>query len=245
MSGMRLQALDRSLIQPTYRPEAPPPAAEASSAPAVSDRDAQEPASKTLFEMMQEAREKAEAHKKAFELPKNGTRYADAPVEAYARLSRARNRAQISAASGYARRCIAQFKAAARQDSENAPRIRAAIRQLQKAVNRAGKKKRDLEREELMDSQRTGAEQREEQRAAQRLEQELRRRRTLRVIRESGYVREAVIDNQLQAHLAATRAELQSQAQSLPGAGSFDAAIRQYAEQPAEPAPAPAIDLEV
>lgn len=185
----------------------------------------------SLYEMIQEAREKAEEQRKRFQLPKSSIRYGDAPIQAYARLAKARNRAEVDAASGYARRCIVQFQAAARRDSDNAERIRAAIRQLQKAVNRAGKKKRELDRERLVDIRRSNSEKEDQRREAQRLRQELRRLKTMRVIRESGYIREAEVDNRLQSQLSATRMELREQAQRLADSVSVDTAIRQYTAQ--------------
>lgn len=97
---------------------------------------------KTLVEMIQEAQEKAAAQREALKLPKNPTRYGDAPLEAYARLARAKSAAQVSSATGYARRRLAQFKTALRTDSENSAKIKAAINQLQKAVNRGRRRKR-------------------------------------------------------------------------------------------------------
>ncbi|MCI8361084.1 MAG: hypothetical protein HFE86_07090 [Clostridiales bacterium] len=200
----------------------------------------------SLYEMIRDAREQIESQKKRFQIPKNSMHYGDAPMQAYARLARARNRTQVNAAAGYARRCIAQFKAALRQDSENADQIRAAIHQLQKAINRAGKKKRDLERERLAECQRARYERDKEFRQAQRVQLELRRRRSMRAIREHGYIREAEVSNRFQEQMAATRTELKTQAQTLSGTVSVDTAVRQYTAQTAAasaaPSPAPAID---
>ena len=88
------------------------------------------------------------------------TRYGDAPLEAYARLARAKDKAAVNAASGYARRRLAQFRTALHTDSDNAARIKAAINQLQKAINRGEKKKRELDREKLAErglAERTGS----------------------------------------------------------------------------------------
>ena len=101
-----------------------------------------------LYEMMRDAREKADARREQYKLPKN-TRYGDAPMLAYARLARARTPGEVSAASGYARRKIVQLQSALRSDPDNKERIQAAIRQLQKAVRRAGKKQRDVQGEKL------------------------------------------------------------------------------------------------
>ncbi len=106
---------------------------------------------KSLVEMMKEAKEHADEQRERFKLPKN-TRYGDMPMEAYSRLSKARTQAQASAAAGYARQKIQQCQAALRQDPENAARIRATINSLQKAVNRAGKKKRELQQDQITET---------------------------------------------------------------------------------------------
>lgn len=196
--------------------------------------DHAEEESKSLAEMIKDAQEKAEAHRNALKMPKNNVRYGDAPLEAYARLARARSAAEVNSASGYARRRIAQFKSSLRVDSENAAKIKAAISQLQKAVNRGEKKKRELNREKLEERRKARSEE-----AEQRMKQELRRRRAQRAIRESGYLREAEIDKRQNAQLTATRLELREQAQALGAAASrsLDSAIEQYAAQAAPEAP--------
>ena len=184
----------------------------------------------TLMERMIEAQKKAKEQRDKFRIPKN-TRYGDRAIEAYARLSRARRQSDVSAAASYARRQIAQLKIAKRQDDENAPRIQAAINQLQKAVVRAGKKKRDLNREELTEARRRRAAEKDQTAEAYRLRQELRRRQKLRMIREHGYIREAEIDERHQQQMAATRAEFRSQLENLAGSTGDPAVKAQYAAQ--------------
>lgn len=200
---------------------------------------------KDLVEMIRDAQEKAEAQREAMKLPKSAARYGDAPLEAYARLARARNAAQVSSAAGFARRRIAQLRTALRQDEENAPQIKAAINQLQKALGRASKKKRDLNQEKIAETRRRKAQIQQREREAQRLKTELTRRRALRSIRENGYVREAEIDSRMQQHMAAVRMELRQQAQDL--AKAYPEAAGQYAQYaastPAE-APAPQMDIQ-
>lgn len=196
-----------------------------------------------IHEMMKEAREKAEATREKFKSLKGTPRYGDAPIEAYARLARARNPAQVSAAAGYARRQIARLKAEKGRDPDNAKRIQAAINQLQKAVTRAGKKSRELDREKVAEARRKKLEQEKKSREAQRQRQELRRRQTMRMLRESGYIREAEIDNRMQSHMAATQMELRSQAQALASSlqPSVEAAARQYGAA-ADAAAAPPVE---
>jgi len=201
----------------------------------------------TLWEMMKEAKEKAEARRKQFQLPKN-SRYGDAAMEAYSRLARARSVADVNTASGYARRKIQQLKVAKRQDSDHARQIQAVINQLTKALTRASKKKSDLRREHLSELRAKKLAKEEENRKAQRLRNQLKRAKSLRKIRESGYLREAEIDNRLQAQITKTEIELREQAQELAEAyaPSADAAIQQYTAQiPAESStPAPELSVQ-
>ncbi len=200
---------------------------------------------KSLAEMMKEAKERAEEQRERFKLPKN-TRYGDMPMEAYARLSKARTQAQASAAAGYARRKILQCQAALRQDPDNAARIRATIQSLQKAVNRAGRKKRELQQDQLTEAQRAKAAQRREKQKALRLKRELCRRKTMRGIREHGYLRECEIENRLQDQLQQTRMELQQQLQQLNTSFGTtpEMAAQQYTAQAAA-GTAPAADAAV
>lgn len=191
-----------------------------------------------LYEMMKDAREKAEATREKFQsLKKGSTRYGDAPIEAYARLARARRPADVNAAAGFARRQIARLKAAKRSDPDNAKRIQAAINQLQKAVNRAGKKKQELNREKTAEARQKKLAQEKRTREAQRQRQELRRKQAMRIIRESGYIREAEVDNRMQSHISAVQMELRSQAQALTSSlqPSVEAAAQQYAASAAPP----------
>lgn len=201
---------------------------------------------KTLTEMMKEARERAEEREKMFQIPRNSQRYGDAATMAYSRLARARSAGEVDAASGYARRQIARLRAAKSSDCENAERIQAVINQLQKAVNRAGRKKRELSQEKLAAKRQAKLEREKRTREAKRLRHQLRNRQTMRVIRESGYIREAEVDNRLQNQLAAAKLELRQQMQELSESTqtSVEAAVQQYAAASAEPTPAPEISVQ-
>ena len=148
----------------------------------------------TLMERMLEAQKRAKERKDRFKIPKK-TNYGEIPMEAYARLARARTQGQAGSAAGYARRQIAYLQAQKRQaDSVDGPRIQAAISQLQKAVTRAGKKKRDLQKEEFTEIRRKRLEAKRERGKALALRRELRKQQKLRMIREHGYIKEAEID---------------------------------------------------
>lgn len=203
--------------------------------------------SKTLAEMIKEAQERTDAHREALKrMPKGNAHYVDAPLEAYARLARAKTASQVDAASGFARRRIAQLRGSLHLDSENATKIKSAINQLQKAVNRGAKKKRDLNREQMIKLRKARSKE-----AERRRDLELVRRRTQRMIRESGYLREADIAGRLAAQLTETQMELRSQAQSLAAANatSLETAVQQYAAEAASAgaetaAPAAAISVQ-
>ena len=187
-----------------------------------------------LAEMMKEAQEKAaEVAKQRDDLlkkTKSSRRYGDAAIIAYSKLARARSLGDVDAASGYARRQIARLRAAKRSDGENADRIQAAINQLQKAVNRAGRKKRELTQEKTSAAKQVRLEKEKRLREAKRQRHELRRRQAQRVIRESGYLREAEIDNRIQNQLAASKLELRNQMQELTTSTqvSLETAIQGY-----------------
>lgn len=199
-----------------------------------------------LVEMMKEAREKAAKREEMFKLPKNSQRYGDVTIMAYSKLARARSLGEVDAASGYARRQIAQLRAAKRSDSDNAQRIQAAINQLQKAVNRAGRKKRELSQEKLSAKRQARLEKEKRTREAKRLRHQLRNRQAMRMIRESSYLREAEVDNRLQDQLQASRMEMRQQMEELSDRtqSAVEAAVQQYAAASAQPAPAPEIDVE-
>lgn len=184
-----------------------------------------------LYEMMRDAKEKAEAVREKFSAVKPKPRYGDAPMEAYSRLARAKRPSEVNAAAGYARRQIARLKAAKQTDPDNAKRIQAAINQLQKAVQRAGKKNRELDREKLAQDRQKKLMQEKRTREARRQKQELLRKQAMRRIRESGYLREAEVDNRMQSQIAAVDMELREQARKLASSlqPSMEAVARQYA----------------
>lgn len=185
----------------------------------------------SLAEMLQDAREKADAHQKQLDKLKKVTpRYGDAPLEAYARISRARTPSQAGSAAGYARRRAMQLRAALRTDPEHADQIRAAAGQLEKAVGRANRKKLELNREQLSRARMKRMARENRRREEQRIRQELRKSQAMRAIRESGYFKEAEIANRQADQLTATKMELKAQAEQLgiSTQASIDAAMQGY-----------------
>ena len=188
----------------------------------------QEESRTSLTEMIRDAKEKADAQREKFKLVKISPRYGDAPLEAYARLSRARTPAQAGSAAGYARRRIVQLEAARRSDPDHADQIKAAVGQLRKAVSRAGRKKLELTREQLSRARQKRMDRENKRREAQRIKQELRRSQAMRAVRESGYFRETDIANRHADQLTATKMELRHQAEQLGAITSVDAALQGY-----------------
>ncbi len=189
----------------------------------------------TLLEQMIEARKKSEEMREKFKLPKNSRQYGDMAIEAYSRLARARNAAQVSSAAGYARRQIFRLKAAIRSDPDNARQIQGAINQLQKAVARAGKKRKELDHEELEEKRQKKLKEEAELRKAMRLRLQLQKQKTARMLRESGYIREAEINHRFNVQQDAAAAEMREQINSLSDSifSAQDAAITRYAAQAA------------
>lgn len=190
----------------------------------------QEESRTTLTEMIQDAKGKADAQREKFKLAKVTPRYGDAPLEAYARISRARTQGQASSAAGYARRRISQLEAAQRSDPDHADQIKAAISQLKKAVTRAGKKKLELNKEQLARARQKRMLREKKRREAQRIQQELRKAQSMRAVRESGYFRETDIANRQADQLTATKMELKAQAEQLGTAAqtSMGVAVQGY-----------------
>ena len=80
------------------------------------------------------------------------------------------------------------------------------------------RKDRGLTQEQLAERRRARAAMRKENGKAQRLRAELNRKRALRKVRESGYLRECEVDNRIQDQLQASRTELRLQMQQLTAA---------------------------
>ena len=212
----------------------------------------QEESAASITEMVKDAKEKADAQREKFNLAKVTPRYGDAPLEAYARLSRAKTVSQAGAAGGYARRRLVQLQAAQRSDPDHADQIKAAISQLKKAVGRANQKKRAITREQLARARQKRAAEENRRREEARIKQELRRAQSMRAIKESGYMQETVIANQQADALTATKMELKAQAEQLGIAAhaSMDAAMQGYssaiqtAQAVSAPVGAPQVDVQ-
>ena len=190
----------------------------------------QEEHTASLTEMIRDAKEKADAQREKFKLVKTTPRYGDAPLETYARISRAKTPAQAGSAAGYARRQLSRLEAAQRSDPEHADQIKAAINQLKKAVGRANRKKLELNKEQLARARMKRMARENRRREEQRIRQELRKNAAMRAIRESGYFKETEIANRHADAMTATKMELRAQAEKLGIAvqSSVDVAVQGY-----------------
>ncbi len=213
----------------------------------------QEEHTASLTEMIRDAKEKADAQRERFKLAKATPRYGDAPLEAYARISRARTPSQAGSAAGYARRRLMQLKAAQRSDPEHADQIKAAAGQLEKAVSRANRKKLELNREQLSRARMKRMVRENKRREEQRIKQELRKSQAMRAIRESGYFKEAEIANRQADQLTATKMELKAQAEQLGVAvhtsvgeamQGYSAGVQLATADVSAPVSAPAVDVQ-
>lgn len=185
-----------------------------------------------LLEGLKQAREEVEKHREALKKLKTPVNCGDATMTAYSKLARARSKADVNAAAGYARRQILRLTAALHTSDGQTQEIRAAISQLKKAVGRAGKKRMDLDREALMAKQRKAAAQRRQARKAASLQHELAKKRLSRTFRENAYLHEASISNYMAVHrdlvIEKYRAELSAisgGAESSSAAGMTDAGM--------------------
>jgi len=186
----------------------------------------------SITEMIRDAKEKADLQREKLERAKPTPRYGDAPMEVYARISRARTPAQAGSAAGFARRRLIPLQSAARSDPDHADQIKAAISQTRKAVGRANRKKLELTREQLSRARMKRMARENRRREEQRVKQELRKSQAMRAIRESGYFSETEIANRFAAQMTATKLELKAQAEQLgiSAQASIDAAVQGYSE---------------
>ena len=153
-----------------------------------------------LLEELKQAREAIEKHRESLKKLKTPVNYGDTAMTAYTKLNRARTKAEVSSAAGYARSQIVRLTAALRNADGQTQEIRAAIAQLKKAVGRAGKKRMDLDREALVARQRKAALQKRQARKAAACKQDLLKKRTARTFRENAYLHEAAISNYMAVH---------------------------------------------
>ena len=119
-------------------------------------------------------------------------------------------------------------------------------------MGRAGKKKLELNREQLARARQKRMAQNNRNREAQRVRREVQRKQTMRKIRESGYFRETEIANRFANQLTATKMELKAQAEQLGVStqASMEAAVQGYSSavetaQVADvPVSAPQVDVQ-
>lgn len=148
---------------------------------------------KTLVEWMQEAKEKAEKLKEAFQVKVNSSIY-NQPAEIYSRLARAKTVQNVKSVMYTARNKIYQLKLAmGTADNEDREKIRAVLSQLQGTIGKARRKASSLQEEALLQKRQKRAEQEKQMRKARRLAYTIKKQKTSRVSKE--YAQAAISSN--------------------------------------------------
>lgn len=143
---------------------------------------------KSLAEMMEEARQKAEELRKKFQITVDKSAY-NAPSETYTKLAKARTVVNVKGVIADAERRIYNLKLAlSLGPEEDRSKVRAALAQMERAVGRAQGKIKDLEGEEDLRLQQKKAEKQQQERHAEQLKMERERRQKLRHVREYGQI---------------------------------------------------------
>lgn len=141
---------------------------------------------KTLFDWMQEAKEKAEKLKSKFKVSSS---IYSTPMQIYSKLSRASSVQQVKNVSYTAGHKIYQLKVALSQaDSKDRDKIRAVLGQLQRAVVKARGKVRNLEEENRMKMRMRKAEKQDQMKKAQQISYLLKKKQAARRSREHALV---------------------------------------------------------
>ncbi len=116
----------------------------------------------------------------------------NAPIEVYSKLSRAKSKPEVMNVVSTARANISKLKTMLRDCEDNEKmKIKAMIKQLEKAITRSYRKIRDLSNEESLSQEKRSAEIKEKKRLAAHKNDELNRRRAIRRIRERAQIDEA------------------------------------------------------
>ncbi len=116
----------------------------------------------------------------------------NAPIDIYSKLARARSIPEVKSVVSTARYKVSKLKAMLRNCEDNEKsKIKAAIRQLEKAITRSYRKVRDLSQENNLSHEKAAAEINDNKKLAEHKKNELLRRRAIRHIRERAQMDEA------------------------------------------------------
>jgi len=145
----------------------------------------------SLLESMKKMQEQVDEIKNKFKVMNTNSAF-NAPIDIYSKLARARSIPEVKSVVSTARFKISKLKSMLRdcEDGEKS-KIKAAIRQLEKAITRSYRKVRDLSQEKNLAQEKTTAEINEKKKLAEHKNNELHRRRAIRYIRERAQMDEA------------------------------------------------------
>lgn len=144
-----------------------------------------------LLDPIKEVEKQGEELKRKLKTMKKSSNF-KIPMDVYSKLANARNKSEVMSVVSIARSNIAKLRNLLRDNSESEKiKIRATIRQLEKAITRSYRKIKDLSNEENLSSERKKAKIKEKERLAQHKNEELNRRRAIRRIREKAQIDEA------------------------------------------------------
>lgn len=118
------------------------------------------------------------------------------PVDSSARLTQrlvsANNESEVGSVISQASQSLTSLRLiAALGEGEDAKKAQAIIQKINRLLNRASGKIRDLRNEQSMQTQKKRAEDRKQDAKAEKIKYELRKKQKMRHIREGGYLREA------------------------------------------------------
>lgn len=144
-----------------------------------------------IIDMMKKMQQEMDDLKNKFKIINTNSAF-NAPMEVYSKLARAKNTAEVKVVASAARFKITRLKSMLR-DCEDADKrkIKAAIRQLDKAITRAYRKVQDLSKEDNLNQEGLNAKRRNEKKLAEYKESELQKRIVVRKIRERAQISEA------------------------------------------------------
>ena len=178
---------------------------------------------------------KAAKEKKKLAMVRLGTHWKSAAIRSYARLARARSQQECKTVAYSAGQQIGQLKRALSLGCDDKLEVQAMVGQMQKAVIRAKLKVRQLDEEQDMQRRSRKAEEQQRRAKALYLEQQRQKKAVARQVRETGYIRESVVDR----YQAAVRFRQQAEAGSVsPAPAISDGAVTPAV--PTVPAAAPA-----
>lgn len=144
-----------------------------------------------IFDTMKKMQEQVDELRNKFKIIKANSALS-APIDIYSKLARARSIPEVKSVVSTARYKISKLKAMLRDCEDNEKnKIKAAMRQLEKAITRSYRKVRDLSQESNLSHEKTTAEIKDNKKLAEHKRNELYRRRAIRHIRERAQMDEA------------------------------------------------------